>query len=84
MSVAYYDSLKMLKIDGGSMSEKCYFCKNNEAVDYKDAQLLKKFMTPSQKIIPRRITKLCAKHQRAVQRAIKRARVVALLPVTSE
>lgn len=62
------------------MIDRCYFCKNNETVDYKNVQLLKKFMTPSHKIIPRRITKLCAKHQRAIQRAIKKARVIALLP----
>ena len=62
------------------MKDRCYFCKNNETVDYKNVLLLKKFMTPSHKIIPRRITKLCAKHQRAIQRAIKKARVIALLP----
>ncbi len=62
------------------MIDRCYFCKNNETVDYKNVLLLKKFMTPSHKIIPRRITKLCAKHQRAIQRAIKKARVIALLP----
>ncbi len=66
------------------MAEKCYFCRNNEKVDYKNVQLLKKFMTPSRKIIPRRITKLCAKHQRAVQKAIKKARLIALLPFTPE
>lgn len=63
-------------------SNKCYFCKTNEVVDYKNVQLLRKFMTPSYKIMPKRLTKLCAKHQRAVGRAIKRARIIALLPFT--
>ncbi|OYD17137.1 30S ribosomal protein S18 [candidate division WOR-3 bacterium JGI_Cruoil_03_44_89] len=62
------------------MNRKCYFCENKEDVDYKNVQVLKKFMTPSHKIMPRRLTKLCAKHQRAVQKAIKRARIIALLP----
>lgn len=66
------------------MNIKCYFCKNNTDVDYKNVQLLKKFMTPSHKIMPRRLTKLCAKHQRAVDRAIKRARIIALLPFMPE
>ncbi len=62
------------------MNRKCYFCENKEDVDYKNVHVLKKFMTPSHKIMPRRLTKLCAKHQRAVQKAIKRARIIALLP----
>ena len=49
-------------------------------VDYKDAELLKKFMTERGKIIPRRITGTSAKQQRQVKRAIRRARVMGLLP----
>lgn len=51
-------------------------------VDYKDTNLLRKFMTPDGKILPRRITKNTAKQQRAVTQAIKRARHMALLPFT--
>ena len=66
------------------MNRGCYFCKNKEVVDYKTAQLLRKFMTPSNKIMPRRLTGLCAKHQRALTKAIKNARIIALLPFVPE
>ncbi|MCZ7593029.1 MAG: 30S ribosomal protein S18 [Kiritimatiellae bacterium] len=49
-------------------------------VDYKDSELLRKFMTESGKIMPRRITGTSAKQQRQVQSAIRRARVMGLLP----
>ena len=49
-------------------------------VDYKDTALLRKFLTPDGKILPRRITKCTAKQQRQVTQAIKRARHLALLP----
>lgn len=59
----------------------CYFCKNRiEKIDYKDYELLKKFMTPRGKILPRRNTGVCAKHQRQLALSIKRAREMALLP----
>ncbi|MBC7194313.1 MAG: 30S ribosomal protein S18 [Caldisericia bacterium] len=59
----------------------CYFCKNRvQEIDYKDYELLRKFMTPRGKILPRRNTGTCAKHQRQLARAIKRAREMALLP----
>ncbi len=48
--------------------------------DYKNVQFLKKFITEQGKIQPRRITKLTAKQQRALTRAVKRARILALLP----
>ncbi len=66
------------------MNKVCYFCKNKEIVDYKNSDILKKFMTSSHKIMPRRLTGLCAKHQRRVARAIKRARTVALIPFVPE
>lgn len=53
-------------------------------IDYKDVATLKKFISERGKIIPRRITGNCAKHQRALTVAIKRARHVALLPYTVE
>ena len=53
-------------------------------LDYKDAAKLKKFISERGKILPRRVTGTCAMHQRAVTSAIKRARVVALMPFDSE
>ncbi|MEY2668496.1 MAG: hypothetical protein RJA59_1134 [Pseudomonadota bacterium] len=61
----------------------CRFCAEKAAkVDYKDQGQLKYFLTERGKIIPRRISGNCAKHQREVATAIKRARVLALLPYT--
>jgi small subunit ribosomal protein S18 len=54
--------------------------KPDEAIDYKDVDLLRKFITERGKILPRRITGLTAKQQRDLTTAIKRARVLALLP----
>ncbi|NJL84764.1 MAG: 30S ribosomal protein S18 [Leptolyngbyaceae cyanobacterium SM1_1_3] len=54
--------------------------KPNEAIDYKDVDLLRKFVTERGKILPRRITGLTAKQQRDLTTAIKRARALALLP----
>jgi small subunit ribosomal protein S18 len=60
---------------------KCYFCENKlEHVDYKDAENLRTFLSGHLKIQPRRYSGLCAKHQRRVARALKRARQMALLP----
>ena len=59
----------------------CRFCADkNVAIDYKDPQTLKYFITDRGKIIPRRISGNCAKHQRKVSTAIKRARMIALMP----
>ena len=58
----------------------CYFCTNNiDAIDYKDTQLLRRFMNSQAKIVPPRRTGNCAKHQRMIVRAIKRARTMALV-----
>ena len=58
----------------------CRFCTEKTAVvDYKDADRLKKFLTEKGKIMPRRITGNCAKHQRALSRAIKRSRHAAVV-----
>jgi small subunit ribosomal protein S18 len=54
--------------------------KPTEPIDYKDVDLLRKFITERGKILPRRITGLTAKQQRALTVAIKRARILALLP----
>jgi small subunit ribosomal protein S18 len=61
----------------------CRFCADkNVPIDYKDPQTLKYFITDRGKIIPRRISGNCAKHQRKVGVAIKRARMIALMPFT--
>ena len=63
----------------------CQFCAEKATdIDYKDLAKLKKYITERGKILPRRITGACAKHQRMVTRAIKRARAIALLPYTTE
>lgn len=59
----------------------CRFCADtNLAIDYKDLKSLRFFITERGKIIPRRISGTCAKHQRILMHAIKRARTIALLP----
>ena len=59
----------------------CRFCADsNLEIDYKDQKTLKYFVTERGKIIPRRISGTCAKHQRELTQAIKRARMIALLP----
>lgn len=59
----------------------CIFCVDKmDEIDYKDINKLRKFVTESGKIAPRRSTGTCAKHQRALATAIKRARQMALLP----
>ncbi|MEM6450596.1 MAG: 30S ribosomal protein S18 [Cyanobacteria bacterium P01_D01_bin.105] len=55
-----------------------------EKIDYKDVDLLRKFVTERGKILPRRITGLTSKQQRDLTKAIKRARIVALLPYVNE
>ena len=62
----------------------CKLCvRKIKKVDYKDIDLLKRFVTDRGKILPRRITGTCAKHQRMLASAIKRARFIALLPFES-
>lgn len=61
----------------------CSFCANKIAnIDYKDTKYLQKYITDRGKILPRRITGNCANHQRQLTTAIKRARMMALLPFT--
>lgn len=63
----------------------CEYCQGHiERVDYKDVERLKKYIAENGKILPRRATGLCAEHQRDVTTAIKRARVMALLPFRGE
>ena len=70
---------------GGGMRRKkvCQFCADKtERIDYKDVEKLRRYVTERGKILPKRITGNCAKHQRALTVAIKRARHVALMPYT--
>ena len=63
----------------------CAFCQEKvEVIDYKDVNRLKKYITEGGKILPRRMTGTCAMHQRELSNAIKKARIVALLPVRGE
>ncbi|MBE5955993.1 MAG: 30S ribosomal protein S18 [Lachnospiraceae bacterium] len=63
----------------------CVFCaEKNAVIDYKDTNKLKRFVSERGKILPRRITGTCAKHQRALTVAIKRARHIALMPYVAE
>ncbi|MBQ2804671.1 MAG: 30S ribosomal protein S18 [Clostridia bacterium] len=63
----------------------CTFCvEKAEAIDYKDVAKLRKFLTESGKILPRRMTGVCAAHQRELAVAIKRARQMALIPYVAD
>ena len=71
-----------MKRKGGMRRKKkvCIFCGKDSAIDYKDTNKLKRYVSERGKILPRRITGTCAKHQRALTVAIKRSRHVALMP----
>ena len=63
----------------------CRMCAEKlDTVDYKDVRFLQQYIVERSKIVPRRISGTCAKHQRVIQQAIKRARHVALLAFTSD
>lgn len=63
----------------------CYFCRNNiKEIDYKDSELLRRFISLQAKIRPPQRTGTCAKHQRILAKAIKRARNMGLLPYMVE
>ena len=65
--------------------KKCYFCENKiKHVDYKDVEVLKNFLSNHAKIEPRKRSGLCAKHQRKLATAVKRARHIAILPFVKE
>lgn len=68
------------KKKGPKREKRCYFCINNKKiVDYKEIQVLRRFVSSYMKIAPRRRSGLCATHQRSVARAIKQARIAGLL-----
>ena len=77
----------MKKRFGGGMRRRkkvCVFCGKDSAIDYKDTNKLKRYVSERGKILPRRITGNCAKHQRALTVAIKRARHIALMPYSMD
>lgn len=63
---------------------KCRLCLKNESVDFKDTQTLLRYINDRGKILPRRATGLCEKHQKVVSKAIKSARLMSLLPSVDE
>jgi small subunit ribosomal protein S18 len=71
----------MMKTPG---EKSCHFCVNGlNEVDYKDTHILQKFLSSYAKILPRKKTGICAKHQRKLAEAVKRARFMALIPFTT-
>ena len=63
----------------------CQFCAENVTeIDYKDIKLLNRYVTERGKMVPARVSATCAKHQRSVARAIKRARYLALMPFVAD
>lgn len=80
-----YDKDKGGRQGRKSRRKVCTFCvEKADFIDYKDVAKLRRFTSDRAKILPRRITGTCAKHQRALTTAIKRARQIALLPYTSD
>jgi small subunit ribosomal protein S18 len=70
---------------GGGRRKSCQYCRDKvEFVDYKDINLLRKFVSDRGKIRSRRITGACRRHQNQIARAVKRARELALLPYVGE
>ncbi len=63
----------------------CQFCADHcDYIDYKDVKLLSRFLTERGKMVPSRVSATCAKHQRSVSKAVKRARFLALLPFVAD
>lgn len=68
-----------------NISKSCFFCSNNiKNLDYKDVILLRKFINTAGKILPKKRTGTCSKHQRLVAKNIKRARIIGLLPFVAK
>ena len=62
----------------------CVFCGKDNTIDYKDVNKLKRYVSERGKILPRRVTGNCAKHQRAITVAVKRARHMAIMPYVDD
>ncbi|MCL2484148.1 MAG: 30S ribosomal protein S18 [Firmicutes bacterium] len=80
------DRPKFAKGKGGGKGKKrvCFYCAEQKEVDYREFQVLRKFLAENAKILPRRQTGVCAKHQRKLTTAIKTARQMSLLPYVIE
>ncbi len=68
----------------GEFKKECSFCKSGTLPEYKDPKKLRRFISDRGRILPRRNTGVCAKHQRKLTLAIKRARQIGLLPYITE
>ena len=85
MSEMQLEEKTVKKFKKTSRKKVCAFCADKlESIDYKDVNRLKKYITEKGKILPRRQTGTCAKHQRELATAIKRARFMALIPYVGE
>ena len=71
---------KKKKKEKRTSNKPCKFCMDKLTIDWKDENLLRRFVTDRGKITPRRITGTCARHQRQLAAAVKRARAIAILP----
>ncbi|MCF0122130.1 MAG: 30S ribosomal protein S18 [Lachnospiraceae bacterium] len=78
------DDVSMIKKVSRRRRKVCVFCGKDNIIDYKDVNKLQKYVFEKEKILPRRITGNCAKHQRAVTVAVKRARHMALMPYVDD
>jgi len=75
----------MIRQNNNNKPKECYISKNNvEDIDYKDVELLKRFTTAYGKIMPKKRTGTCTRHQRQIARAIKNARIMGFLPFVNE
>ena len=83
--VATTDKMAPKKFKKPARKKVCAFCVDKVSeIDYKDVAKLRRYLSERGKIVPRRVTGTCARHQRQLTTAIKRARHIALLPYVSE
>ena len=74
-----------MRFGKGRRKKICRFCEAKVVnIDYKEEKKIRRYQTERGKIVPRRISGTCAKHQRMLQQAIKRARILAMIPFTSD
>lgn len=84
-TAAERDNQRPARMNNRKRKKVCIFCADKVAyIDYKDSAKLRKFISERGKILPRRISGTCAKHQRELTTAIKRSRQVALLPYVTD
>lgn len=67
------------------MQKRCHICHQDiKVLDFKNSEFLEKFLNPQKKILPRKYTSLCAKHQRKIAKCIKQSRIMGFLPFVPE